>query len=47
MKILTIIARVLLGLGFVVFGSNAFLQFIPMPPIPQTLSGRLYPRVHQ
>jgi putative oxidoreductase len=39
MKILTIIARVLLGLGFVVFGSNAFLQFIPMPPIPQTLAG--------
>jgi uncharacterized membrane protein YphA (DoxX/SURF4 family) len=39
MKILTIIARVLLGLGFLVFGSNAFLHFIPMPPIPQTLAG--------
>ena len=39
MKILTIIVRVLLGLGFVVFGSNAFLHFIPMPPIPQTLAG--------
>ena len=39
MKILTIIARVLLGLGFVIFGSNAFLHFIPMPPIPQTLAG--------
>jgi uncharacterized membrane protein YphA (DoxX/SURF4 family) len=39
MKILTIIARMLLGLGFVVFGSNAFLHFIPMPPIPQTLAG--------
>jgi putative oxidoreductase len=39
MKILTIIARVLLGLAFVVFGSNAFLHFIPMPPIPQTLAG--------
>src|SRR5205809_6744277 len=39
MKILTIIARVLLGLMFVVFGSNAFLHFIPMPPIPQNLSG--------
>src|SRR5207244_12516880 len=39
MKILTIIARVLLGLGFVVFGSNAFLHFLPMPPIPQTLAG--------
>ncbi|MBV9659237.1 MAG: DoxX family membrane protein [Verrucomicrobia bacterium] len=34
MKIATIIARVLLGLMFVVFGSNAFLHFIPMPPMP-------------
>ena len=33
MKIATIIARVLLGLVFVVFGSNAFLHFIPMPPM--------------
>jgi len=32
MKIVTIIARVLLGLIFVVFGSNIFLHFIPMPP---------------
>jgi len=31
MKITTIIARVLLGLMFVVFGSNIFLHFIPMP----------------
>jgi uncharacterized membrane protein YphA (DoxX/SURF4 family) len=31
MKVATIIARVLLGLVFVVFGSNAFLQFMPMP----------------
>src|SRR5947209_3718445 len=38
MKILTIIARSLLGLVFVVFGSNAFLHFIPMPP-PQGLAG--------
>ena len=33
MKVATIIARVLLGLLFVVFGSNAFLHFIPMPPM--------------
>lgn len=33
MKILTIIARVLLGLMFVVFGSNAFLHFMQMPPM--------------
>ena len=33
MKIATIIARVLLGLMFVVFGSNGFLHFIPTPPM--------------
>lgn len=33
MKVAVIIARVLLGLMFVVFGSNAFLHFIPMPPM--------------
>src|SRR5437899_7850803 len=38
MKILTIIARSLLGLIFVVFGLNAFLDFIPMPP-PEGLAG--------
>ena len=38
MKILTIIARSLLGLIFVVFGLNAFLRFIPMPP-PEGLAG--------
>src|SRR5207244_6037985 len=35
----TIIARVLLGLIFVVFGSNAFLHFLPMPPLPQGVTG--------
>ena len=39
MKIATIIARVLLGLIFVVFGSNIFLHFIPMPPPPPGPSG--------
>ena len=38
MKITTIIARSLLGLIFVVFGLNAFLQFMPMPP-PKGLAG--------
>ena len=33
MKYVIIIARVLLGLVFAVFGSNAFLHFIPMPPM--------------
>jgi putative oxidoreductase len=31
MKIATTIVRVLLGLMFVVFGSNIFFHFIPMP----------------
>ena len=39
MKAATIIARILLGLVFVVFGSNAFLHFIPMPPPPAGLAG--------
>ncbi len=38
MKILTIIARSLLGFIFVVFGLNAFLHFIPMPS-PEGLAG--------
>src|ERR1017187_8688 len=33
MKYAIIIVRLLLGLVFVVFGSNAFLHFIPMPPM--------------
>ena len=32
MKTLTIISRGFLGLIFVVFGSNMFLHFIPLPP---------------
>ena len=39
MKILTIIARILLGLIFVTFGANAFLRFLPMPPPPPNLAG--------
>jgi uncharacterized membrane protein YphA (DoxX/SURF4 family) len=39
MKIATIIVRVLLGLIFVFFGSNAFLHFLPMPPLPQGVAG--------
>jgi putative oxidoreductase len=34
MKIVSVIARVLLGLVFFVFGLNGFLQFLPAPPIP-------------
>src|SRR6476661_10847688 len=39
MKVATVIARILLGLIFVVFGSNAFLHFLPMPPLPQGVTG--------
>ena len=39
MKITTIIARTLLGLIFVTFGSNMFLHFIPMPPPPEGPAG--------
>ena len=39
MKYAIIIARVLLGLVFAVFGSNAFLHFIPMPEM-QGLPGQ-------
>jgi len=36
MKVVTIVAQVLVGLVFVVFGSNAFLNFLhgPLPPGP-------------
>jgi putative oxidoreductase len=34
MKIASLIARLLLGLIFLVFGLNGFLHFIPMPPPP-------------
>jgi putative oxidoreductase len=39
MKILTIIARIILGLAFTVFGLNFFLNFIPQPPPPPGLAG--------
>jgi uncharacterized membrane protein YphA (DoxX/SURF4 family) len=34
MKIAVLIARILLGLVFLVYGLNYFFHFIPMPPIP-------------
>lgn len=33
-RILPLVARVLLGLVFFVFGLNGFLHFLPMPPMP-------------
>lgn len=40
MKIAATIARVLLGLLFVVFGLNGFLHFIPQPPPPPGLASQ-------
>src|SRR5712692_6283829 len=40
MKIAALIARLLLGLIFVVFGLNGFLHFIPMGPMPSGLAGQ-------
>jgi uncharacterized membrane protein YphA (DoxX/SURF4 family) len=39
MKIIATIARILLGLVFVVFGLNIFLHFIPNPPPPPGPAG--------
>jgi putative oxidoreductase len=39
MKIVELIARILLGLIFFVFGLNGFLHFIPMGPMPTGLAG--------
>jgi putative oxidoreductase len=33
MKYVVLVCRILLGLMFVVFGSNAFLKFMPMPEL--------------
>jgi putative oxidoreductase len=39
-KIVTMIARYLLGLMFLVFGSNMFLNFVPMGPMPTGVAGQ-------
>ena len=40
MKILVLVARLLLGLTFVVFGLNGFLHFLDMGPAPAGLAGQ-------
>ncbi|MGC1462276.1 MAG: hypothetical protein WA802_08750 [Terracidiphilus sp.] len=40
MKIVAIIARILLGLAFLVFGMNTYLHFIPMGPMPSGPAGQ-------
>ena len=39
MKIATIVARMLLGLAFAVFGLFPFFTFLPQPPPPPGLAG--------
>jgi len=40
MRIVTLIARILLGLMFIVFGLNGFLNFLNMGPMPTGLAGQ-------
>ena len=40
MRIVVLIARLLLGLIFVFFGLNGFLQFLQMGPMPSGLAGQ-------
>jgi putative oxidoreductase len=40
MKIVALIARLLIGLVFLVFGLNGFLNFINMGPMPTGLAGQ-------
>lgn len=40
MKIAALVARILLGLGFLVFGLNGFLHFIPNGPMPTGPGGQ-------
>jgi putative oxidoreductase len=40
MRIVVLIARILLGLVFLVFGLNGFLNFIPVGQLPSGLAGQ-------
>lgn len=40
MKIVALVARILLGLVFLVFGSNAFLKFMNPGPLPEGPAGQ-------
>jgi len=42
MKIAAMIARLLLGLVFLFFGSNLFLHFLPMGPMPAGPAGAFF-----
>ncbi len=40
MRVVGIVARILLGLVFLVFGLDKFVQFIPQGPMPQGAAGQ-------
>jgi putative oxidoreductase len=42
MRIAIVIARVLLGLIFVLFGANGLHPFLPMGPLPTGLAGQFF-----
>jgi putative oxidoreductase len=42
MKIVSMIARLLLGVIFLVFGLNLFLHFLPMGPMPAGPAGQFF-----
>jgi uncharacterized membrane protein YphA (DoxX/SURF4 family) len=39
MKIVVLIARILVGLAFVVFGLDKMIHFFPTPPLPSGVAG--------
>jgi uncharacterized membrane protein YphA (DoxX/SURF4 family) len=47
MKIVSVIARYLLGLMFTVFGLNGFFHFIPQPPITDPLVIQFFTAITQ
>ena len=47
MRIVFVIARILLGLAFVVLGLNAFLNFLNMGPPPTGLAGQFMSALFQ
>src|SRR3954447_14624903 len=49
MKVVTMIARILVGLMFVVFGLNGFFHFIPMKPgdMPTGVAGQYFAALMQ
>jgi uncharacterized membrane protein YphA (DoxX/SURF4 family) len=47
MKIAALIARILLGLVFLIFGLNGFLYFIPVKELPAGTAGEFLTRLMQ